>query len=176
MKICPHCSAQLEDDAVKCRRCGRWLVKKNKEEASKKKAVGGRVRLLLLGILAVLAWVLWAAPERKVNPRKILDLGPSPAAALATMRGDLETLQALQKEYQGAHGQYSGDPDALGFTPSEGVSLSLVTTPGGWSAAATHEEHGPELGCAVFEGSILPPRSPVHPSVPGSVICSGSAS
>lgn len=176
MKLCPHCSAQLEDDAVKCRRCGRWVVEKKTGSGARRKGGGSRTRLVLLGALAVLAWILWATPEGTIHPREILDLGLSPAAALATMREDLEDLQALQERYQATHGQFSGDPSVLGFTPSDGVNVSLVTTPGGWSAATTHEEHGPGLGCAIFVGSILPPRVPVQPTAPGTVACSGGAS
>jgi ribosomal protein L40E len=122
MKSCPHCSASLEEDAVRCRRCGKWVVGERDQRRPNKKAGRTRKRLLILGAMVLLAWALWGIPES---------------------------------------------------TASDGVNLSLIATPTGWSASATHEEHPPEEGCAVYGGSASPPRSPISPAEPGVIECTG---
>jgi hypothetical protein len=136
-------------------------------------AGAGRKRAILLSALVLLAWAVWATSADKIDPQGILDLTPSRAASIKVMESDLQKLVALQAEYYRTRGNYSGNPSALGFTASEGVNVSLITTPTGWSAAATHEEHPPEVGCAVYGGSASPPRSPISPAQPGFVECTG---
>lgn len=130
-------------------------------------------RLVLLGALILLAWAVWGIPESTFNPREILDLKPTLATTLEAMESDLEALMALQTEYFQSHGSYSGSPSVLGFQASEGVTVSLIVTPTGWSAASTHEEFSPDVGCAAYEGSAMPPRLPISPAKPGVVECTG---
>ena len=173
MKSCPHCSASLEEDAVRCRRCGKWVVGERNQRKPNKKAGRTRKHLLILGALVLLAWALWGIPENTINPREILDLRPRRGTILSAMESDLQNLAALQAEHYRTQGSYSGNPSALGFTASDGMNLSLIATPTGWSASATHEEHPPEVGCAVYGGSASPPRSPISPAEPGVIECTG---
>ena len=173
MKSCPHCSASLEEDAVRCRRCGKWVVGERDQRKPNKKAGSTRKRLLILGALVLLAWAVWATPTNKMDTRGILSSTPSRAASIKVMKSDLQSLVALQAEYYRSRGSYSGNPSVLGFTASDGVNVSLIATPTGWSAAATHEGHPPEAGCAVYGGSASPPRSPISPAEPGVIECTG---
>ncbi|MCJ7627166.1 MAG: hypothetical protein MUO50_02145, partial [Longimicrobiales bacterium] len=174
MKSCPHCSVSLEEDTVRCPRCGKWAIENLEGKRGKrKKGGGGRSRLFLLGALLLFAWVLWKIPESTIIPRERLNLKPPLSATLEAMESDLEGLIALQAEYFRSHGSFSGSPSVLGFRPSEGVNVSLIATPDGWSAAATHEEYPREVGCAVYGGSGIPPSSPVSPTEAGVVECVG---
>ena len=114
-------------------------------------------------------------PEGYIDPREILDLKPSPAAAIELMRSDLERLVVLQEEHYRTRGTYSGSPATLGFTSAEGVQVSLISTPTGWSASATFEEHPPGLGCGAYGGTASPPRAPISPSESGTVECTDGA-
>ena len=175
MKLCPHCTASIEDDSAKCPRCGRWVVPKRDVSGSRKKGGVDRKRLFLLGALLLFAWALWRIPESPINPRERLNLKPTMTVTLRSMESDLETLGAMQERYFQVHGSYSGSPSVLGFEASRGVTVSLIVTPTGWKAAATHEEFGSNVGCAVYGGSSSPPRSPISPSEPGVVECTGGA-
>jgi len=175
MKLCPYCSSSLEEDAVKCRRCGKWVVGKRDREGPRRTRRWTKTRLTVLAGLLFLAWAVWAMPEGTMNPREILDLKPSPADAIEMMRSDLERLVVLQEEHYRTRGTYSGSPSALGFTSSKGVQVSLISTPTGWSAAATFEEQPPGLGCGAFGGTASPPRSPIRPSESGTVECTDGA-
>ena len=183
MKACPHCSATLEDDAVRCGNCGKWVIPGRGRTRSRQGRTRDRTRLLLLVGLILLAWVIWALPEGVLSPGGVMgpggEVGPgggpspasSPSSALATLRSDLERLRESEEAYFEAHGEYSGNPGDLGFTSSDEVTVSIIATPEGWSGAATSEALGPERGCAVFVGGIHPPQTPVTPSEPGEIVC-----
>lgn len=175
MKLCPHCNAFLEENAARCSRCGKWVIGGGHREAegrkTRKKGGSGRSRLLLLLGLVLVAWVVWRLPEAPIDPRELLESKPNQRTAIQAIRSDLIRLLASQEEYFRTHGEYSGAPGAMGFTASEGVGVSIIATPTGWSGTATHEDFPPEFGCAVFEGSARPPRSPVSPVVPGVIEC-----
>jgi len=170
MKLCPHCSSSLEENAVKCRRCGKWVVDKRDRPPPKKKGRFGK-RLIIVGALGILAWAVWNMPEGYGDPRELLDLKPSRETVLQLLRSDLEELVTLEGDFYRNEGAYSGTPSALGFAASEGVRLSLIATPTGWSASATHEGHPPGMGCAVFGGSGRPPQKPISPGQPLVVEC-----
>jgi hypothetical protein len=119
--------------------------------------------------------VVWALPEDTVSPGEILDLKPSQQRILEILRSDLETLTDRQVEYHFANGSYSGNTLALGYAPTDRVNVSLIATPTGWTAVATHEDHPATLGCAVYGGAATPPRAPVRPIEPGVVVCSGDS-
>jgi hypothetical protein len=144
---------------------GRGEKKKGKKRGS------GRTRLLILFGLLLVVWAWWGFPEPALDPREMLELKPNQRAAVQMIRSDLVRLLAAQEDYFRTHGEYSGKPQALGFTPSEGILVSIIATPTGWSGAATHKEFPSHVGCAVFEGSALPPHSPVSPVVPGVIEC-----
>ncbi|NNM04789.1 MAG: hypothetical protein HKO65_06760 [Gemmatimonadetes bacterium] len=171
MKLCPHCSASLEEDTVKCKRCGRWTVPV-RDTATPKRGKGSNWRrLAVLGVLAIAAAAVWAMPDGPLGTREILNLRPSRQVAINKMRKDLNGLVNLQDRYFGLNGGYSASPSALRFEASEGVSVSLIATPTGWSASARHEDHPPTIGCAVFGGSASPPQAPVVPSEAGVSAC-----
>jgi len=173
MKSCPHCAAILEENTVRCGQCGKWVVTDRDVRRPKKKRSGGKKRLLLLGALILLAWAIRKFPESTINPREGPDLKPPQAATLDAMGSDLEALLALQAGYFQRESVYAGSPSTLGFQASEGVTVSLIVTPTGWWAAATHEAFPSDVGCAVYGGSASPPRSPIIPSEPGVVECTG---
>jgi len=162
MKLCPHCSASIEDDAAKCPKCGRWVVQV-REGPVKQKGKENWKHLVLLGVLALAAWALWAWPEVGVRPREILDFQSDTNAALRAIRSDLEQLERLQEAHFRDHGEYSGNPEVLGFEASEGVTVSLIGRPEGWSGAATHQDHPGKTGCAIFVGSAVPPPVTSNP-------------
>jgi hypothetical protein len=170
MKLCPHCSSQLEDNAVRCGRCGKWVVEK-RQSNEKKRTGSNPVRLLVLGAVAVLAYAVWALPESRINPKEILDLKPSRGAVFRSLASDLERLVALQEEHFRDHGEYSGTPEDLGFDASEGVTVSIIATPNGWSGAATYLDFSMEEGCAVYVGLASPPHKPISPRLHGIVEC-----
>jgi len=173
MKLCPHCASSLEDNSVKCPRCGKWVVQKRDGNTSNGKRTGARKQLVLLCVLVLFGWALWRIPEIPINIREPLNLKPNLALTLGAMESDLETLKALQARYFQIHGSYSGSRSILGFEASPGVDVSIIATPSGWSAGATHGEFPKDQGCAVYEGSGRPPQSPVSPTEPGSVECTG---
>jgi hypothetical protein len=115
-------------------------------------------------------------PDGTLNTREILNLKPDRQAALRIMRGDLGKLAVLQDSYRENTGSFTADPGALGFHSSGRVTVSIIATPGGWSATARHEDHPSDVGCAVFGGSGLPPQSPVTPEEPGVVACTRGGS
>jgi len=176
MKTCPHCSAVLEEDSVRCVRCGKWVIQAREGKRSRKKGKDDRKRLVLLGALILLGWAIWKIPVNRSVSREVLNLKPNPAAILKAMEADLQALRAMQTDYFQTHGSFAGSPSILGFEASDGVTLSLIVTPTGWSAGATHRELGPDVGCAVYGGTASPPRSPVTPAQPGVVECTGEAS
>ena len=90
-----------------------------------------------------------------------------------TLKADLEDLASRQEVYYTRNYTYSADFGGLGFTPSDGVVVVLDVTNDGWRARATHSDLGEGKGCAFYYGAIAPPTSPVTPTVPGEVICSG---
>ena len=172
MKLCPHCSQELEDEAVRCGNCHGWVIpnRKGKKPSSDRR---GLKRVVLMLAVFTLAWVVWNMSGTMPDPAAILNPEQSRATLLATLREDLARLQSLQEAYFRNHGEYSGKPEDLTFTPSEEANVSIIATPSGWSGAATHQDLPAHVGCAVFEGSALPPRTPIAPSDPGEIECSG---
>lgn len=79
-------------------------------------------------------------------------------AYLAKMKGDLRNLATAQESYNGDNQTYYGGaiPSALlAFTPSSGVTLTMVeATAGGWSATATYV--GTPKTCAMFYAGAAP--------------------
>ena len=175
MKLCPHCSASLEDDTVKCQRCGRWTVPVRDTRVPKRTKKTNWKRLSVLGLLVIGAAAVWAMPESPLGTGEILDLRPTRRAALNDMRGDLTRLARLQDQFFALNRSYSASPSSLGFESSEGVNVSLIATPTGWSAGARHVDHPPTMGCAIYGGASSPPQSPVVPSEPGVPACTGDA-
>ncbi len=94
--------------------------------------------VVIIGILASIAVPKFRAVQEK--------------AYVASLRADLRNLANVQDVYYNDNYSYSTDPAALGFDPSEGVNVTIVSGNGtGWSAVATHSAL-PAEPCAVFHG------------------------
>lgn len=74
----------------------------------------------------------------------------------ATARADLSGLQRAMASYHEVHATYIYDLEALDFTPSPGIDVSVLeATDAGFSALA----RSGSVECAVFVGGADPPRS-----------------
>lgn len=89
-------------------------------------------------------------------------------AFASTMKSDLKNLASLQEEFYYDNESYSTDLNALGFSPTNGVTLTVAQADGGgWSATATHPSAAPLL-CSVFYGAA----APIPPAVvEGQIFC-----
>lgn len=95
--------------------------------------------VVIIGILAAVAIPKFSATREK--------------AYVASMRSDLRNLASLQELYFEQSFSFGSDLNALDFTGSQGVSVSVNEATGsGWSAVATHSGV-PGDACAVFHGS-----------------------
>jgi len=111
--------------------------------------------VVIIGILAAIAIPKFSATRER--------------AFVASMKSDLRNLASLQELYYDQSFSFGSDLNALDFTGSEGVSISVGEATGrGWSAVATHSGM-PAESCAVFHGnaSAIAPATTV-----GSVECS----
>ena len=99
MKLCPHCGESLEENAVRCRKCGGWVVGKKTPFTTAKRRRSGAKRLLIVAGLAALAWAVSSLPGNTIDPRELLDLRPSPEAVLQGIQSELQTLRELQEAY-----------------------------------------------------------------------------
>ncbi len=182
MKLCPACSMQVEEDEVRCRRCGKWTV----PEQGEKRRVGlgrGRLRsLLLVGGLLAASWSFASVRHGFPTPAAwVRDLSSKHAGwnepgssqgGLDLLRRALEDLALLEEAHFAEKGAYSASPPALGFAPPEGWKVSLTADGEGWAAMASSDEASPTRGCAIYQGRITPPTTPLRPSGPGRVECS----
>lgn len=88
--------------------------------------------------------------------------------AEAAIRVDLEELIRAQEAFWSENERYALDIERLVFTPSPGVLIDILEAErDGFSAIGTDEPGGAE--CAVFVGSVDPPRSYVDTA--GIVVC-----
>jgi hypothetical protein len=172
MKLCSQCGASLAEDTVKCPQCGQWMVPIRTDRGRTKKRRG--LGWLLLSILAGCAgWWIWLGPGLPTPPSSTGGHEAPAAPSIDLLRSDLETLSRLQEVYFQDRGIFAGLPSILGFTASEGVQVSIVSTGEAWSGTTFPAQGGRGRGCAVFVGSIPPPREPMEPSAPGRVECRG---
>lgn len=89
-------------------------------------------------------------------------------AYVAAMKSDLHNLAVAEEGYFYDHRSYTTVLDSLSFSPSPGVTLTLVqgdTT--GWAATSANPDAYPHM-CAVFYGSV-PPVAPAASE--GEVAC-----
>ncbi len=91
---------------------------------------------------------------------------PGADASEATLRSDLDALDAAEQRFNAANDRYTNQLGELEFSPSPGVEVSIVQGDRrGYSAiAATGDSE-----CAVFGGEARAPRSYV--TQPGLVGC-----
>lgn len=98
--------------------------------------------VVVIGILAAIA-----IPKFTVAREK---------AFLAAVKADLRNLASLQEVYYNTNYSFSTDLSAIGFTHSEGVTVTVgEATNLGWSAEAVHAGLNSET-CAVYHGNATP--------------------
>jgi type IV pilus assembly protein PilA len=77
-------------------------------------------------------------------------------AYASSLKSDLKNLSSMQEDHFYHNETYATSAAALGFSGSEGVTITIVESDGrGWSATATHPAAFP-LTCAVFYGQSAP--------------------
>lgn len=70
----------------------------------------------------------------------------------SSMVSDLKNLAVQQEVYHNANFTYGTDENALGFTESEGITVTINEATGtGWAATAEHEGV-PTEQCGVYHG------------------------
>lgn len=73
----------------------------------------------------------------------------------ATMITDLRNLAITQEAYWHDQDTYSSSLSTLQFTPTPGVTITIVTSDvNGWSATATHTNDASV--CSIFYGAAAP--------------------
>ena len=118
--------------------------------------------VVIIGILAAIAIPKFSATREK--------------AYFAAMKSDLKNLASQQEIYYADGYEYSGSLTDLGFTQSDGVTVTVTAsgTNQGWQATATHVALDAALGCAVYYGDGTAPGSHGSPTNPGEVACKTS--
>ena len=95
--------------------------------------------VVIIGILAAIAIPKFSATRER--------------AFVSGMKADLRNLASLQELYHNANFTYSTDQDALDFTSSDGVTVTVGEATGqGWSATAVHTGL-PTVTCALYHGN-----------------------
>lgn len=95
--------------------------------------------VVIIGILASIAIPKFASTRER--------------AFVSAMTADLRNLASLQEVHHNANFTYSTDQDALGFTNSDGVTVTIGEATGqGWSATAVHSGL-PAVTCALYHGN-----------------------
>ena len=114
--------------------------------------------LVVLAILALLASIMI---PRYASKRE--------QAYVAAKVSDLRNLGSSMETYyrvDGGEFGYTDDETVLGFIESEGVDVTILeTTPGGWSARATHAST--PWTCAYYFGDAEPVDPATRPGTPG---------
>jgi prepilin-type N-terminal cleavage/methylation domain-containing protein len=74
-------------------------------------------------------------------------------AYYGAMRADLRNLADLEDMYYNDNYTYTTDASALGFTNTEGVTVTIVSADkAGWSASDTHVALPAGSACAIYHG------------------------
>ena len=95
--------------------------------------------VVIIGILAAIAIPKFSATREK--------------AFVSAMTADLRNLASLQEVHHNANFAYSTDQDLLGFTTSDGITVTIAEASGqGWSASAVHSGL-PGESCAIYHGN-----------------------
>jgi len=77
-------------------------------------------------------------------------------AFMSAARADLRNLASQEEVYYNANYTYSSDLSAIGFTNSEGITVTIAeATNKGWSATAVPLGLASEA-CALFHGNASP--------------------
>ena len=102
------------------------------------------------------------------------ELSPSETDALTTT---LRAYVSAQEVHYSQHNTYSTDLAALGVT-TDGSTIEVLSADAqGHAAIVTHDEHGDDVGCAVYVGNATPPRTPdgLQTTAEGVVVCDENA-
>jgi len=117
--------------------------------------------VVIIGILAAIAIPKFSATRER--------------AYYAAMKSDLKNLASQQEIYYADHYTYSNSLANLGFTESEGVTVTpSAVTATGWAATATHSAlTGANEGCALYYGTVatVPAVGTTTPSNSGEIAC-----
>lgn len=110
--------------------------------------------VVVIGILAAIAIPKFSSTREK--------------AFLSSMKSDLRNLATLQDIYHNTNYTYSTDFSALGFRPSDGITVTISEATGtGWAATSAHAGF-PGQSCSLFNGNA----TPVAPAtVEGQIAC-----
>ena len=85
------------------------------------------------------------------------ELSPSETDAL---RETLQAYMSAQEVHFSRHSTYSTDLAVLGVSTDGSTIEVLSANNQGHAAIVTHDDHGDDVGCAVFVGSATPPLTP----------------
>jgi hypothetical protein len=96
----------------------------------------------------------------------VADSPAAPPTGTALLTSDLNRLGAQQANYASENGRYAESIGTLGFTPSDGVNVSVIQGDDrGFSAIASDEKNE----CAIYVGDVRAPRGYVNG--PNAVFC-----
>ena len=95
--------------------------------------------VVIIGILAAIAIPKFTSAREK--------------AFISASKTDLRNLANLQELYYNDNYSYTSDLNAVGFVPSEGVTITVAEADNlGWSATASHSGL-PSTTCAIYHGN-----------------------
>ena len=98
--------------------------------------------VVIIGILAAIAIPKFTSAREK--------------AFISASKTDLRNLANLQELYYNDNYSYTSDLNAVGFVPSEGVTITVAEADNlGWSASASHSGL-PSTTCAIYHGNATP--------------------
>ena len=89
------------------------------------------------------------------------------------LKQDLKNMATDEEIYFSENRTYSASLEAIGFTPSAGVSVDVAGDSSGWMAVATSEDENEQ--CVLRFGR--PPHEPenrVGETNPGAIVCAGA--
>ncbi len=110
--------------------------------------------VVIIGILAAIAIPKFSSTREK--------------AFVASMKSDLRNLATLQDIYHNANYTYTSSTADLGFTISEGITVTISEATGqGWAATSAHAGY-PNAACELVQGNATP-TGPA--SVEGQIAC-----
>jgi len=92
-------------------------------------------------------------------------------ARFVAMEWDLKNLADRQILHFADEAAFASSLEDLRFVGTDGVIVSIMASPEGWSGTASHAALGEDEGCAIFFGTVPVPASPVRPVSPGKVAC-----
>lgn len=108
--------------------------------------------VVIIGILAAIAIPKFSSTREK--------------AFVSAMKSDLKNLASQQEIYYADNYAYSATAATLGFSASDGVTVTITASATGWNATASHS--GTTQTCDVFYGTAT---TAGNATVAGTIIC-----